>query len=87
LRDLPDEMLVSDLTNMGIGVVSMERDAYVPAPGDTVMTNGWIRPRLLGHRPVLFVTPLGEGQWKNIYWKRKKGNHQLKNHEKADSKN
>lgn len=53
----------------------MERDANVPAPNDTVITNGWLRPRLLGHLSVLFVSPQGKGQWKNIYWKRKKNNH------------
>jgi hypothetical protein len=87
LRELPDEMLVSELNNMGIEVVSMERDAYVPAPEDTVMTNGWIRPRLLGHLPVLFVSPQGKGLWKNIYWKRKKGDHHLKKHEQINQKN
>jgi len=66
LRNLPDEVLVSELNHKGIEVVSMERDANVPAPKDTVITNGWLRPRLLGHLPVLFVSPQGEGEWKNI---------------------
>jgi hypothetical protein len=57
LRNLPDAVLVSELNNMGIGVVSMERDAKVPAPNDTVITNGWVRPRLLGHQPALLVNP------------------------------
>ena len=87
LRALPDEVLVSELTNMGIEVVSMDRDASVPAPEDTVMTNGWIRPRLLGHLPVLFVSSQENGQGKNIYWKRKKGNNHLENHEQINPKN
>jgi hypothetical protein len=72
LRNLPDEVLVSDLNTVGIEVVSMERDANVPAPDDTVITNGWLRPRLLGYHPALFVTPLGENKWKNIYRKRER---------------
>ncbi|MBW2429315.1 MAG: hypothetical protein JRF56_10170 [Deltaproteobacteria bacterium] len=76
LRNLTGEVLVSELNNTGIEVVSMERDAKVPAPNEVVITNGWLRPRLLGHQPVLFVNPKGKGQWKNIYWKRgKKDNH------------
>ena len=77
LRSLPGEVLVSELNNMGIEVISMERDAKVPAPNDTVITNGWLRPRLIGHLPALFVSPQGKGLWKNIYWKRKKGNDHL----------
>jgi hypothetical protein len=77
LRNLPDEMLVSELNHLGIEVVSMERDAKVPGPNATVITNGWIRPRLLGYYPVLFVSPQGEGRWENIYWKRKKRNNHL----------
>jgi len=76
MRNLPDEVRVSKLTQMGIEVVSMERDAVIPAPNDTIISNGWIRPRLLGWHPVLFVNPTGKGLWKNVYWKRhKKSNH------------
>ena len=81
LRGMPDEISVADLQQQGIEVVSMERDANVPAPTDTVMTNGWLRPRLLGHRPVLFVNPIESGTWQNIYWKRKKRKDHLENHE------
>ena len=87
LRNLPDELSVSNLNDIGIEVVSMERDANVPAPNDTVMTNGWLRPRLLGHRPVLFVSPQGKGQWENIYWKREKRNNHLGKHEPIEAKN
>jgi len=75
LRDYPAEVTVTELNDTGIEVVSMERDAKVPAPGDTVATNGWLRPRLLGHQPVLFVNPVEDGRWKNIYGKRKNANH------------
>jgi hypothetical protein len=74
LRNLPDEISVSKLNNMGIEVVSMERDANVPAPHDKVITNGWLRPRLLGYIPVIYVSSQGKGLWKNIYSKRKKTN-------------
>jgi hypothetical protein len=72
LRSLPDEVAVSELNNMGIKVVSLERDAALPAPEDQVATNGWLRPRLLGNFPVLLVSPLDKGRWQNIYRKRKK---------------
>jgi hypothetical protein len=72
LRNLPKEVSVSELNNMGIKVVSTERDAAVPAPDDAVITNGWLRPRLLGNLPVLLVSPQENGQWLNIYRKRRK---------------
>jgi tRNA(Ile2) C34 agmatinyltransferase TiaS len=71
LRSYPETTTVRELRNDGIRVVSMERDAKVPAPDDLVSTNGWIRPRLLGHQPILFVQPKDEGQWENMYLKRK----------------
>lgn len=74
LRNIPAEVSVAELNDLGITVVSMERDAEVPAPENTVITNGWLRPRVLGHSPVLFVSAKGKGQWRNIYWKRKKIN-------------
>jgi len=52
-----------------------------------VITNGWVRPRLLGHQPVLFVNPQGNGQWQNIYWKREKKNNHLEKHEHLKVKN
>jgi hypothetical protein len=78
LRNIPDEVSVSKLNHMGIEVVSMERDAKVPAPHDKVITNGWLRPRLLGYLPALFVSSQGKGQWENIYWKRTKTNHHFR---------
>ena len=72
LRNLPDQVPVSELNNMGIKVVAMDRDATVPAPNDAVITNGWLRPRLLGNLPVLLVSLQEKGQWQNIYRKRGK---------------
>jgi len=48
---------------------------------NTVITNGWVRPRLLGHQPVLFVNPQGKGQWQNIHWKREKKINHLEKHD------
>jgi hypothetical protein len=72
LRGLPDQVSVSELNSMGLKVVSVERDAAVPAPNDTVITNGWLRPRLLGNLPVVLVSPQETGQWQNLYCKRRK---------------
>jgi hypothetical protein len=77
LRKLAHEVSVFELNHMGIEVVSIERDAKVPTPNDAVTTNGWLRPRLLGHLPVLLVSPQEPGQWKNIYRKRRKKNNTL----------
>jgi tRNA(Ile2) C34 agmatinyltransferase TiaS len=77
LRGYPDEASVAELGQAGIEVVSMDRDANCPAPHDTILTNGWLRPRLLGHRPVLFVDAHGDGKWVNLYRKRQRAKHLL----------
>jgi tRNA(Ile2) C34 agmatinyltransferase TiaS len=74
LRRYPETVSVTMLRNDNIEVVSVERDSRVPAPDDMVITNGWVRPRLLGHRPVLLVHPREKGVWENIYQKRKNKN-------------
>lgn len=76
LRGLPGEVAVSDLNQMGIQVVAVDRDAAMPAPDDKVVTNGWLRPRLLGHCPVLMVVTQSPGVWRNIHCKRRKAEHQ-----------
>lgn len=72
LRTLPAEVAVLDLHRAGIRVVATERDGEVPAPNDIVSTNGWLRPRLLGHRPVLLVGADGTGRWRHNHHKRQK---------------
>jgi tRNA(Ile2) C34 agmatinyltransferase TiaS len=72
LRAFPQTMSVSDLNENGIQVISVERDAKVPSPGDRVLTMGWVRPRLLAHCAVLLVKPESPGVWKNVHEKRKK---------------
>lgn len=72
LRDFPHEVSVANLEQAGISVVSLDRDAIVPDVADIVVTNGWLRPRLLGFRPVLLVNPGGKGRWVSIGGKRNK---------------
>jgi hypothetical protein len=72
LRDWPEQTTVADLRSSGIGTLSIDRDAKIPAPDDIVHTNDWLRPRLVGHRPVLLVRPQGDSVWENIDRKRRK---------------
>ncbi len=65
---------VEKLRERGIEVVSVDRDAMVPAPNDTVLTNGWLRPRLIGDRPVLLAKPAGPGLWENLDRRRRNKN-------------
>jgi tRNA(Ile2) C34 agmatinyltransferase TiaS len=75
LRELPDSVRVRDLEAAGIHVLSLDRDAAPPRPADIVRTRHWVRPRLLGHRPVLMVAPDDSGGWVNIHRKRRGGHH------------
>ncbi|AOY58412.1 MULTISPECIES: hypothetical protein [Desulfococcus] len=75
LRDWPAQATVSELKDSGIETLSIDRDAKVPVPSDIVITNGWLRPRLIGHRPVLLVRPQGQSIWTNIDGKRIKNGH------------
>ena len=72
LRQFGDIVRVSDLEAAGIRVLSMERNATVPAPGDTVHTRGWLRPQLWGGGPVLPVTSDGPGVWATAHTRNKK---------------
>jgi len=75
LRKFPDVVSVADLASSNILVVSLDRNAQVPAPEDLVHTNGWLRPRLWGNRAVLSATSIGNGNWKSLGEKRQKTNH------------
>jgi tRNA(Ile2) C34 agmatinyltransferase TiaS len=66
LRRMPTEMGVAELQAAGIRVVSMDRDAFVPRPGDQVLTQGWVRPRLLGGQPVLTLVRKEPGVWETM---------------------
>jgi hypothetical protein len=72
LRDFSDTIRVSALEEKNIQVIAIDRDARVPRPEDFVLTNGWIRPRLLGHQAILMVRSKGEGVWENIAQKKHK---------------
>lgn len=72
LRDQPEVLGVSHLEQMGIAVVSIDRNAQVLAAEEMVNTKGWLRPRLWGGRPVLPVTYGGNGHWEAIGEKRRK---------------
>lgn len=74
LRGFPAVTCVRALSEAGIQVVSIDRNARVPACEDSVDTSGWLRPRLLGGKAVLFVNAIEgatEGHaWESIVKKR-----------------
>lgn len=70
LRGFPPLISVWALTEAGIQVVSIDRDAQVPARDDMVDTSGWLRPRLIGGRAVLLVNAKGMHLWESIGRKR-----------------
>jgi hypothetical protein len=72
LRNFPDMVSVSELKKTGIRVVSLDRDATIPGPEDMVNTNGWLRPRLWGRKPILPVLPRGDNLWESVGEKRRK---------------
>jgi hypothetical protein len=74
LRDFPEKVFVSGLERSGIIVVSIDRDAHVPAPEDVVDTKGWVRPRLWGGKAVLPVASKSKNLWETLGEKRKKKN-------------
>jgi len=63
LRDFPDSITVGALAEADILTVSLDRDGRVPVMENVVRTNGWLRPRLFGHRAVLPVLPGEDGSW------------------------
>jgi hypothetical protein len=66
LREFPEAVRVGELEEAGILVVSMDRDARVPAPDEMVVTKGWLRPRLWGGRAVVGLVPSGNGLWESL---------------------
>ena len=66
LRNFPEEVSISELERAGIAVVSVDRDAGLPMPGEVVDTKGWLRPRLWGGKAVLPVTRKGEKVWETL---------------------
>lgn len=72
LRQFPNPVAVGALILQGIRVVSLDREALCPSPGDLVNTKGWLRPRLWGSEVVLPVLPAGPGLWESMGEKRNK---------------
>ncbi|WP_428564240.1 MAG: hypothetical protein ACP59X_01865 [Solidesulfovibrio sp. DCME] len=70
MRRLPETVAVAELQRRGIEVVSVDRDALVPMPGDAIATGGWLRPSLWAGRPVLQVRAQGLGRWTAALGKR-----------------
>jgi len=64
LKEYPGITTVESIENNGIKVVALDRNAVVPWREDTVETEGWVRPRLWGHAPVLPVWYVGENRWR-----------------------
>lgn len=70
MRALPPTLSVADLESRGIRVVSVDRDALIPLPGDAVTTGGWLRPSLWAGQPVLQVRFESPGRWSAALGKR-----------------
>jgi hypothetical protein len=66
LRPHENPIQVSALTAMGIRVVSIDRNADVPAPGDWVDTRDYLRPNLLGGEAVLLLHRTGDAEWQSV---------------------
>jgi hypothetical protein len=73
LRNIPESVDVGTLVQLGIQVISLDRDAQVPGPFDMVENSGWLRPMLLAGCPVLPVVPRGPGLWEALGKKHNKG--------------
>lgn len=66
LRQFHTETTVGSLEANGIQVLSVDRNAMVPAMEDMVDTRDWVRPRLWGFKPVLPVHNTGPGRWRSL---------------------
>ncbi|MDZ4180891.1 MAG: hypothetical protein U1E29_16945 [Coriobacteriia bacterium] len=66
LRDYGEEVEVRTLEAAGMLVVPVDRNTVTPRHEDTVVTYGWLRPRLWGGRPVVPVMHAGAARWDAI---------------------
>jgi len=66
IREFPNPVSVKALEEKGIHVLSLDRDSLVPGPEDMVVTNGWLRPRHMGFKPVVPVLPRGKNLWESM---------------------
>lgn len=70
LRNFPERVSVARIEDAGIRVISTDREAKLILPQDIVYTNGWLRPRLWGGKPLLPVIPRGKNEWETTGRKR-----------------
>ena len=78
LRSLGESLRVKDLTDVGIQVLSIDRDPLVPLASDRLINTKWIRPSLWAGKPVLQVKSVETGVWEIAHGKRKKKHAELK---------
>lgn len=71
LRNFGTTVTVAELEAEGMQVLSIDRNALATSKDDIVDTQGWLRPRLWGCRPVIPVESCGHGRWKAVGGKNK----------------
>ena len=55
LRDFGGLVTVEEIEQAGIGVLPIDKDGALPLPHQLVDTQSWLRPRLIGGRPLVPV--------------------------------
>jgi hypothetical protein len=76
LRDFGDVVGAATLLERGITPVSATRNGEPVPPAARIRTGDWVRPRLIGGRPVLFVEPDDGGDWRCFDRKNDKHGHE-----------
>lgn len=66
LRGFGDSCLVGELTAAGMVAIPIDRNVMMPKPTDTLDTQGWLRPRLVGGKPIVPVINAGIDRWTAI---------------------
>lgn len=64
LRDFGEVVTAATLLERGITPVAATRNGEPVPPAARIRTGDWVRPRLIGGRPVLFVEPDAGGDWR-----------------------
>lgn len=64
LRDFGEVVSAATLLERGITPVSAARNGEPVPPAARIRTGDWVRPRLIGGRPVLLVEPGDDGDWR-----------------------
>ncbi len=71
LRTSAQPESIGQIQNMGIRVLSVDRDPAVPLSEDLLVGEKWIRPSLWNGEPVLQVVRDAPGSWRTAHSKRK----------------